>query len=95
MGIPPRNGWPTTPVSGQFKACDLDQLLLVVVRDVSRVEVDPLEGEHAVRGDAVVADRHRVQEGTGGHGRPMAANGLRVSRFSVAAIAQPDLTKRY
>src|SRR5437667_175559 len=38
----------------------LDQFRLVVVRDVPGVEVDALEGEHPVRGDAVVADWHRI-----------------------------------
>ena len=48
-------------------ACRLDQLGLVVVRDVPGIEVHALEREDPICRDAVVADVVRVQEGTGGH----------------------------
>jgi len=48
----------------------LDQLALVVVWNIDRVERDALDREHAVRGDAVVTDRHRLEHGTEIHGSP-------------------------
>src|SRR3989449_2682339 len=55
----------------------LDQFLLVVIRDRPDVELDAFEGEHPVGRDAVMANVHRIQEGTGGHGIQNSSGALR------------------
>jgi len=79
--VVPHDGFPL-PDQGRdvVLAAGLEDFLSVVVRRVLRVELDALEGKHAIRGDAVVADIHRIQEGTGGHGTPESTSGLEVCR---------------
>jgi len=75
-------------------ARSLEDFLSVVVRRVLRVELHALEREHAIRGDAIVADVHRIQEGTGGHGTPSPRRALRFLAVWEGP-AQVPLTKRY
>jgi len=93
--IVPHDGFPL-PDQGRdvVLAGGLEDFLSVVVRRIPRVKLDALEGEHAIRGDAIVADVHRIEERTGGHGTRSPRRAL---RFVAAweGPAQLPLTKRH
>jgi len=76
--VVPHHGFPF-PYQGRHVvlARGLEHFLAVVIGRIPRVELDSLEGEHAIHGNAIVADIHRIQERTGGHGTPSPRRALR------------------